>query len=379
MSAVEVVVVESAADRKRFMSLTAAPYATDPVAAPLPPLFEAPRYTPTQNAYLNRGAVHLLLALRGGKPVARMSAHVDKYQHATHGDHAGFFGFFESVGDDEAAARMIDVGGAWLKAQGCKSYRGPFSYTLYGDLCPGFLVEGFDTPPFIGMMHNPPSYPALFERLGFARVKGMVAWRLLRTDFRKDTATKYMAAHPLPAEVRLRPIRKRLDEYRRLFAAYNEIWRENWQHLDYQDSDVLAFIKDANMWVDRATSLVCETRDGEVIAFMMTVVDAQRLLVGLKGKLTARALAEMLYRLGTKRWVGARNAISGLRKEYRGVRSGVNIAPYCTAAHATAVFERGFSELEYSWCLEDNVVNAFAAGLGAKKYKRFAVFERPIG
>lgn len=372
MTDIEVREVQSSADKQAFIALGGLPYLHDKVAAPLPGFLEKERIDPKKNSFYARGDVLLLLALRGGKPVARMSAQVDRFQDATHHDQAGFFGMFESLGDDEAVVPMVERGLDWLKTHGCRVCRGPFSYNIYGDVSPGFVTEGFDVSPMAGVTHNPPSYPALFrEGLRFRPVRAVEAWTITREQFREALVRKYLASNPLQKGLRVRPVKKNLTEYRRLFKGYNEIWKNNWgQHqLPRQRCDQL-HKHDAAPFLDAKASLVCETDEGELVAFFLTFSNGLEVAAGQGGRTTARNVLRLVYNMVTGTWHGARLAIGGVREKFRTN----NISTHLSFLHALTVFERGYQALEYSWCLEDNVVIAMAAALGGKRSKCFTIY-----
>ncbi len=77
-----------------------------------------------------------------------------------------FFGFFESTGDAEANAAVMQRVEAWARERGARRLYGPIQfntttgYRLRLSAEPGAL-------PFLGEPQNPESYPAMLEALGF--------------------------------------------------------------------------------------------------------------------------------------------------------------------------------------------------------------------
>ena len=75
--------------------------------------------------------------------------HNEKYS-----EKRGFFGFFESIDDQEVANGLFDTVRAWLQEQGITDLRGPVNPSLNYEI--GLLIDGFDSPPTFMMTHNLP-------------------------------------------------------------------------------------------------------------------------------------------------------------------------------------------------------------------------------
>ena len=118
----------------------------------------------------------LFTAHRNGWCVGSTSAQIDREHIDRYKDDAGFFGFFDTIDDEEVAAGAARrARRAWLKARGMKRMRGPFSLSINEEM--GCLVEGFDTPPMILMPHHRPYQGGLIEKAGLPKLKDVYAWR----------------------------------------------------------------------------------------------------------------------------------------------------------------------------------------------------------
>ena len=100
--------------------------------------------TPTRFAKLNDSPAKRIAAIVH-------HAHVRRYD-----EQRGYFGFFESVDDEEVSGRLFDKAGEWLLAQGMHSVRGPMNPSFNYEM--GMLVDGFKLPPTFMMTYNPPYY-----------------------------------------------------------------------------------------------------------------------------------------------------------------------------------------------------------------------------
>ena len=83
--------------------------------------------------------VALFTAWKDGKAVGRISAQIDHEHLRIHEDNAGFFGFFDTIDDQEVASALLDAAEDWLARRGMSVMRGPFSLSINEET--GLLVE----------------------------------------------------------------------------------------------------------------------------------------------------------------------------------------------------------------------------------------------
>ena len=58
--------------------------------------------------------IQTFVALRDGQPCGRLAALVNHAHNRQYDEQRGFFGFFESVEDEEVSGRLFDAGKAWF-------------------------------------------------------------------------------------------------------------------------------------------------------------------------------------------------------------------------------------------------------------------------
>lgn len=171
-----VVVVEEVAGGKalaRFTELPQALHGGDPRFAPLVMAWERYRLDARRNPYFERGDGRFFLARRMGRPVGRVTAHLDEP------GGAGRFGFWWVDDDAAVAEALADAAQAWLASEGCSSMTGPWSFTR--DEEAGLQVVGHEVPGVTGRPWHPPHLAAHLEALGFAAVEDRPTWRLPTT------------------------------------------------------------------------------------------------------------------------------------------------------------------------------------------------------
>ena len=116
----------------------------------------------------------LFLAHKDGKIAGRIAAITNENHNKFHEDNLGFFGFFESINDSEVANALFEQVENWLKEHGKDGMMGPTNPSTNDEA--GLLVDGFDTPPFVLMCHNPHYYAELIEKYGLTKAKDLWAW-----------------------------------------------------------------------------------------------------------------------------------------------------------------------------------------------------------
>jgi hypothetical protein len=169
-SRVSVEEVDGAKALARFTELPHALHGDDPRFAPLVLSWERYRLDPGRNPFFERGDGRYFLARRLGRPVGRITAHVDR----PGGE--GRFGFWWLDDDAAVAEALLDAAARWLAEQGCRSMTGPLSFTAAEEA--GVQVAGHDVPGVTGRPWHPPQLAALLEANGFEPVEDRSSWRL---------------------------------------------------------------------------------------------------------------------------------------------------------------------------------------------------------
>jgi hypothetical protein len=140
------------------------------------------------------GEAVLFLARRGGRPVARLSAH-------RQADGDGSFGFLavEGPGDVDAVRALLAAAAGWLAALGSETVIGPLSWTAAEEA--GVLVVGNDEPAATGRAWNPPWYGELLEAAGLVVADEQCSYRLEAQEMGSDSMTLTTKEFVVPEDV----------------------------------------------------------------------------------------------------------------------------------------------------------------------------------
>ena len=349
----------------------------------VPPLLDDYRRSlnPKKSPFLKHGEVKCFLALQDGQPVGRISAQIDTDFDKQWPQEKGiaFFGFFDSKDDPATARALFDAAAGWARGKGRTQIRGPFTLDSKGEV--GVLVEGFDTPPRIGMPHNRPYLGPLIESAGLAKAKDFYAWWY--TSGHIDERTRKIAERTLQLpNVRVRTMdlsnfRREVDIVRDI---YNSAWSQNWNFTPFTSAELEIIATEYKMFVDTEIALIAEV-DGKPAAMCFAIPDVNEMVRDLDGELMKNPLnlAKLLWRLKFRRPNHARLLLLGVKEEYRASHRYGTLAAVLYVEVARRGAARGYVGGELSWTLEDNVmINRGIERMGARKYKTYRVYEKPI-
>lgn len=369
---------EPGVDLDDFVQVAYEVYADDPAwTAPLE-LEVRDRLSPQKNPFFQHAECALFTARRNGKLVGRISAQVDHEHLKRYDDATGFFGFFDTLADQEAATALAARAEAWLAERGMKTARGPFSLSINEES--GMLVDGFDTPPVLMCPHHRPYQGALLEAAGFDKAKDLYGWKYLVAAPPERAKKAWHTIDAMP-EVRYRSIRPRelKREIGELLDIFNDAWQENWGFVPSTDAEAEKMAKDLALIIDPNLSFFVEI-DGEPAAMCVCLPNVNEATRDFDGKLNAVTAVKLVWRLKARGVRSARLMLLGIRKKFRGSR---RFAPLSIAMYAELArrgIKAGYHWAELGWTLEDNrLINTGIKSMQANVYKTYRVYEKAIG
>jgi GNAT superfamily N-acetyltransferase len=360
-------------EMQAFIRLPLRLYAGDPLYVPHLLSERKEFFDTAKNPLFEFTEAKYFLALdEAGKPVGRISAHVNRRHNDYWEEKAGFFGFFECVERPEAAQQLFGAAEQWLAAQGMTVVRGPFNFST-NEEC-GLLVEGFDYPPALMMPYNPPYYADLISALGYRRAKDLLAYY---HDSRGETPA-YLSRFSARVQARLPITVRTLDrsrfeeEVRTAFGVYNQAWAANWGFVPMTEAEFAYMARALKPIVDPSLVLIAEV-EGKPVGFSVALPDYNPVLKSMNGRLFPFGIFRFL--LGRRRLSSLRVITMGVVEEHR--RRGVDILLiYHTFRNGIA---RGLPRGEFSWVLEDNVMLVRALErMGAERRKTYRIYEKEL-
>ncbi len=374
MASLVVQPVHTRAQQKQFINLPWTLYANDPNWVP-PLLMEQKgllgyRHHP----FYDDGAIQTFLALRGGEVVGRVAAIVNNAHIRRAGEQRGFFGFFESVDNQEVASTLFDAAAAWLRERDMTAVRGPTNPSLNYEC--GLLVEGFHSPPTFMMTYNPPYYGRLVEGWGFQKVQDLYAfWGHIDMISGLDRKLWFIANEAKERfNVKLRPMDRRhfRAEVEMFLRVYNASLVGTWGFAPMSPGEIKELAKGLKQLIAPELAIVAEV-DGEPIGACLGLLDYNPRVKAIGGR---------LFPFGFIRLLANKHAIKKMRvisinvvPEYQ--RWGLGVV--LLGGLIEPIQKWGMHEAEFSWVLESNTLSRGSLEKGgAKLDKTYRIYDRDL-
>ncbi len=326
-----------------------------------------------KNAFFEHASIQPYIAFRNGKAVGRICAIHNRLYNELHGDGTGFFGFFDCMEDREAADLLYGTAESWLRDRGLDTAVGPMSFST-NDLSPGFLVSGFQSPPFIEMTHCPPYYAALAEEAGYEKACDVLAFRIpIQQEIDRrivDLARKVKEKRG----IRIRYFDPRHFDRDIAFMKdiYNSAWEKNWGFVPFTDAEFDQLARDFNKIKIDQLAQIAEV-NGVPAGFSLTLPNINEALIHMNGRLFPFGFVKYLWWSGKIR--GLRMLALGIKPEFR--KRGVDIMLYYY--NMIEGQKLGYATGELSWVLETNTPIITAARyVKGEEYKRYRIFRKRL-
>lgn len=373
--------VTSPADRKAFLELPYRAYQHLPSwRAPL--RFErATQINPAKNPGLAMLQHQFFLARKGDQVVGRIAAFINPAHLERHRDATGHFGFIDTLSNDpEVLASLTDAAAAWLKARGMQRMAGPFNFSV-NEEC-GLLVDGFETPPMVMMLHGRPDYAGSMEAAGFHKAMDVYAFlhEFAETYTIPPKLQKLKAAFERDSRLSIRPMN--MKEFKTdvalIMDIFNDAWSQNWgfvpfspEQINVMSDELKPLMTSDGMWVAMV--------DGEPAGFTLFLPDLNELTMGLNGNLLPFGWAKLIWGLKVRGATRSRLPLAGLRHKFQKTKRGALAMAGAFEAAFAAQHKRGIRQIEASWVLETNHdLIGLTQLYDMRRYKTYRLYEKAI-
>jgi GNAT superfamily N-acetyltransferase len=374
--AVEIRPVASKRELKAFIQLPWRLYRNEPHWVP-PLLMDVKRrFDRERNPFFEHAEGEFFLAWRDGRPVGRVTAHIDHNLNEFQGNAWGLFGFFECEDDQEAADALLGAAEAWLRERGRDRMVGPMDYTTNDWI--GVLVEGFDLSPIILSSYHHRYYPRLLEGYGLVKAMDTLMWDLQVENRDKVHPAIWEVAAKVESEhgITVRPMRKRdlAAEVERFLEVYNAAWEHNWGFVPLTDDEIRHYASELKPILDENWAWLAFNEAGETVAAALTLPDYNQVLSHLNGRLLPFGWAKALY------WRRKINRVFVFALGVKPEHQHTGVAAKLYENHFDSAARTPQSGGEMGWILEVNKpMNKAMEGMGGKVVRRYRVFEKVLG
>lgn len=320
------------------------------------------------------GRIIPFVAWRDDVPVGRVAAILNRTHNRLNGDRTGFFGFFECIDDDEVSRELFDRAAAALRDLGLTAMRGPYNPSI-NDEC-GLLVDGFETPPCMGLTWNPPFYERLVTASGFQPLFTLSGLDLplsrLELPERLTRMTERIATR---SKLSLRPLdlKHLTQDLAVIREVYNDTLSRNSGFVPIALEDLLDTADDLAAIVDPEMIMIAE-KDGEPAGVGLSLPNYNLLLARLKKTPYWLRMLHFLWLMKTTRISQGRQVMYGILPKFRdrGLHAWLLHEQFRCAKERYNSAQLGWIEDNNTEILENSVM------LGAVKARTWKIFEKPI-
>jgi len=339
--------------------------------------------TPGKNPFFGHARAQLFIAKVDGKPVGRISAHIDELalqvpKEQGFGPGTGMFGYFDA--DSEAVAHaLLAEAEKWLLSEEMTRVLGPISMSIWEE--PGLLVRGQDHPPMIMMGHHPAHYRGWIESYGFTTAKTLLTYDLSADREFPPLIQRIVKSGERNSRITVRQVvKKRWDsEAAIILSILNDAWSGNWGFVPFTPDEIAYAGKKLRPIIFEPLNMIAEL-DGEPVAFMLTFPDINQVLAKINGKLFPFGWFHMLRWLHFPKGSGMRVPLMGVKKELHNSRMASQLAfmmidQIRRTADELYESKRG----EVGWILDDNKgMVAIADAINSKINREYIVFGKDL-
>ena len=326
-----------------------------------------------KNPFFKEAQMEMFLAEKDGELVGRIAAIKNDAHNKTHNENIGFFGFFESVNDQEVANKLLGEAEKWLKSRGLDAMRGPANPSSNEEYA--LLIEGFDDPPRLMMTYNPKYYMDLLDNYGLKKIKDLLAYRI---DNRKMLSSEKLvrvaeyAKKRAGLKIRSVDMKNFKSELEKVKYIYNKAWAPNWGFIPMTEEEIDLLAKNLKPIIEPEIVVFGEI-DGKPIGFALGMLDYNEIFINMNGRLLPFGFIKLFTQKKKITW--ARIITLGIIPEYQ--KKGLDAVFYYEIAKRAEKI--GILKGEASWILEDNdMMNRGAKAMNGELYKKYRVYQKSI-
>jgi hypothetical protein len=353
-------------------------YADDPNWIPQLNLLEKQRVSSKHAPFFTFAEAAFFVASRGGAPVGRITAQVNRRHLETHRDNTGHFGFFECANDPEAAHALVDAAARWLKGRGLSRLMGPLSFSI-NEEC-GCLVAGFDSPPAMLMPHGKPWMGPLLEQTGLVKEIDLFAYRTRPKQLPPRIAQLAGRAERF-GNVKLRhfDMRRYRAEIDLLIDIYNDAWSESWGFVPFSAAEIDALARELRPFFRNEYGRFLMI-DGQEVGFAVGLPDLNGIISTYHGRLFPFNWARLIWTMKRESWRTGRIPFLGVRRAWRTTPRGsalVILLVKDLVLQAASRYDMDWAE--YSWVREvDTRMVSLGEAIAGPPAKTYRIYAKPI-
>lgn len=368
---VEIVKVQSRADKKKFLAFPWQHYSNDPNW--IPPLRGNQKELLNYHShpFYNEADIQTFVAMRQGTVVGRIAAIIDHAHNRYYGEQRGMFGFFESIDDRQVSDSLFNSCRDWLSERNVHDMRGPLNPSMNYEC--GLLVEGFDSPPTFMMTYNHDYYPSLIEGYGFRKAQDLLAFYghvdMLETLDEKFAFVANEAIRRFNLKLRKIDTRYFDRDVKTFLDIYNKSLPGQWGFVPLSDSELKHMAGGLKHLIIPELTSIAEDDSGPV-GVVFGLLDYNPLIRKIDGRLFPFGFLTLLFR--RKRIKRIRLISTNVVPQYQ--KWGLGLVLMSRLVPEAVGW--GIVDAEFSWVLESNKLSrGTLERSGAQRIKTYRIFD----
>ncbi len=371
MSHLEVVAVSTRRERKLFFNLPWDLYRGDPNWVPPIRMVQKELLNYRYHPFYDDGEIQTFVALRDGKPCGRIGAIVNHAHNRQYGEQRGFFGFFESIEDEEVSGALFDAATKWFAERNIEAIRGPVNPSLNYEI--GLLVDGFHEPPWFMMTYNKPYYDRLIKQYGFRKAQNIYAFwghiDMLDEISKRLYSISHSILERLNLTCRAMDTSKFNQEIETFLDIYNKSLVSTWGFVPMSDGEVKKQAAGFKQMIVPELTTIAEI-DGKPVGTMFGLLDYNGRIKEIDGKLFPFGFLKLLRK--RQQLKKLRLISTNVLPEYQSWGIGLALV----ARLVPDALKWGIEQAEFSWVLESNDLSykTLKKG-GAKITKQYRIYD----
>jgi len=344
----------------------------------IPPIYmdELSFFDPAKNLSFAHCEHIRLLAYKQGVAVGRIMGLVHHLYNERKNENNARFSYLETYDDAEVATALLQAVENWAKKLGCEKIVGPLGFSDKEPM--GLMTEGYDNPLVLASNGNLPYMVKLVEGQGYTKEVGMVSYWASIPDEVPAVYRKIMprVEEQLMKEFRVVEFNSRIKLRKYIYPVLN-LTNKAFDHIygsmPYNKHEMKDFANRFIWLLNPRFIKVIETREGEVIAYVIGMPDISEGIIASRGKILPFGIFKFFRAMKkTNRIIMLLGAID---ERYRGrgldVFLALRLFYTCRAA--------GKTELDSHLVLESNAsMRAEYERIGGKIYKRYSLYQKKL-
>lgn len=376
MSSLEVIAVETAAQRRRFASFPWQIYRGDQLWVP-PLLGERLKFIdPHRGVFFKRGTADFFMALKDGRIAGTICCADDRETNQARGLKDCMIGFFECIQDQEVASALFEHARNWAAIHGLESLYGPFNLDYEDGY--GVLIEGRDRPPVILCGHTPPYYQGFFEDYGFQPARGdNLAYEITQSMAGAELARLSKLSERLRKrnwiKIRSGDLQHWDEEVERIYILLNKSLRHLPDFIPWPRQGLQAALEQFRQIVDPELVLFAEV-EGETVGWFPGIPNINEVLIHINGLRYPWDYLRLLPYLRRPSKCLAIKSVLVLPEYWD-----TGVAVLLFDEMARRAIPKGYTWFDMSLTSDDNPYTpTLATRAGARLYKRYRVYRKKL-